>query len=83
MLLALVQAAPIEATTAVSISLLVIVVGAGWRLSGQLARIETRLSELSKLDSLPERFGRVEQKIDGMEREMEALWKELKQLRDG
>lgn len=72
----------IEPTTAVSFAVLIVVLSAGWKLSAQITTLITRVDamreQIAKLDSLPERFGRMETRVETMEREIESLWKEIK-----
>jgi hypothetical protein len=79
-MIALLQAVPVtvDTTTAVSVGMLVIVLGATWRISSLLARIEEKLSnalvQLSHLQDTPERMGRFEERLGTAEKSLTALW---------
>lgn len=83
---ALLQVSTIEPTTAVSLAVLFVLLGAGWKLSAQLnvlvARVDAVREQIAKLDSLPERFGRMETRVEGIERELESLWREISARRE-
>jgi hypothetical protein len=77
--MALIQVAQtIDGTTAVSVAMVLVVLGATWRISSLLARIEEKLSNalksLSLLADTPERLGRMEERLQVAEREIGALW---------
>ena len=67
------QSALIDGATAVSVSLVLGVLAAAWRLSGQLSRIEERLKQLDGLLTLPEKFGRLETRVETLENEVKTL----------
>lgn len=71
-------ATPIDTTTAVSLGVLVVVLGASWRLSSLLARIEEKLSnaltQLALHAGTPERLKGVEVRLEKAEEEIAALW---------
>jgi hypothetical protein len=68
----------VDTTTAVSLGVLVVVLGASWRLSSLLARIEEKLSsalqQIALLANTPERLGRIEERLDTVERDVHDLW---------
>jgi hypothetical protein len=68
----------LDATTAVSLGMVLIVLGATWRISSLLARIEEKLSnalfQLSHLHDTPERMGRMEERMGSAEKSLAALW---------
>lgn len=74
----LAQGTQIDMTSLVSVSVLIVVLGAAWRLSSLLSRIDERirqaLAELEKLSSLPGKVAVLEQRISRIEAEMGELW---------
>lgn len=72
----------IQSSTAVSITVVFTVLGVGWKLSAQIstlvARVDSMRDAIAKLDSLPERFGRLETKVEALERDVADLWSKIK-----
>ena len=77
----LAQVVGIDPTTTVSVAVIIVVLGAAWKLSSQLTRIEitldTATTKLAALARLPELFGRIEQRVDHIETEVEQIKIEL------
>lgn len=73
-----VDGVPISADSAIGVGLVVVVLGAAWRLSGQLARIDTKLDNLSalpeKVAGIENRLGKVEIRVQHVEQDLNNLW---------
>lgn len=71
----------LDPTTAVSISVLVIILAAVWKLSSQLSRIEEKLEAtahgLRDLSGLPLAVGKLEARIEALEGDFRDLWDEV------
>jgi hypothetical protein len=78
MILSLIQAPAFDMTSVVSVSVLIVVLGAAWRLSSLLSRIDERLrqalAELEKLSAIPGKVALLEQRMTQMESEVGELW---------
>lgn len=80
----LAQAAPINisAESFVSIGLLIVVIGAAWKLAGLLTRIDLRVQSVADaqkpLETVPSRVGNLETRMDRAEEDINDLWAETR-----
>lgn len=77
---AVIQMDPVQldANSMIGVGLVIVIVGAAWRLSAQLATINTKLDNLSplpeKVQAIDSRLANVEARIETLEEDLNNLW---------
>ncbi len=77
-ILLLAQGVQVDTTSVVSVGVLVVVLGATWRLSSLLSQINERLREalenIRELKPIPEKLSLLEQRVTRVEGEILEMW---------